>query len=224
MFKLAADGSAAHAIRDKAIRPDAGADIENRDAGLSHAVLFKHLIECPQCKDSNWRQINPTMECARCGYVSNIDGRHITLLPETLSANNAGESTAFDVEDEAAAKHLFEYSMKKPYAYPAVLRDAYMRCANLMKLASSGLGENPLILFTFGSGGMEPHLSGLLGQNVVVSDISRSLLNLAEQRYDYHNVPQPTAFVTCDAERLPFKSGSFDLVVAFEGIHHCMVP
>jgi ubiquinone/menaquinone biosynthesis C-methylase UbiE len=64
----------------------------------------------------------------------------------------------------------------------------------------------------------------LLGENVVLADISLNLLKLAEQRFEHHKVSQPCAFAHCDAERLPFKSGSFDFVVGFEGIHHCLVP
>ena len=212
------------ATRERPARPDAAGDSGPEGRNFTQESLFQDLIQCPQCQASDWQKREAAMVCGRCGYCSNLQGRHISLLPETLSVNNAGEAEAFDTEDEISSRHLFEYVMKKPYNLQAIVRDDALRCAALMAKAAAGLGHNPSILFTFGGGGMEPHLSGLIGPNVVISDISRSLLDLAEKRFDYHHASQPAAFITCDAEKLPFKSGSFDLVIAFEGIHHCMVP
>ena len=57
-----------------------------------------------------------------------------------------------------------------------------------------------------------------------MADISIELLHQAERRFSHYGVDQPAAFVACDAERLPFADDTFDLVIAFEGIHHCLIP
>jgi ubiquinone/menaquinone biosynthesis C-methylase UbiE len=71
---------------------------------------------------------------------------------------------------------------------------------------------------------MESHLSGLVGPDVVLADISLDGLKMADLRFAHHGVAKAGAYVACDAERLPFKAASFDFVVAFEGIHHCLIP
>lgn len=223
MFRLSNEGG--RAVREKVSHADLVGEPGHNGRSFTVRSLFVEIFECPQCRATDWDETNvAAWRCGRCGFVAKVNGRHISLLPEQLSVNNAGEAEAYDTEDEESARHLFEYSMKKPDNFPPGVRAAYLRCAEEMKLLARDLGRQPSILFVFGGGGMEAHLSGLLGPNVVLADISATLLDLAEKRYDYHQVAQPAAFVTSDAERLPFRSGSFDLVIGFEGIHHCLIP
>src|SRR5262249_31700031 len=141
----------------------------------------------------------------RCGYQARIDGAHINLLPDELSDNNAREMSAYDSDVPGQAEALLNYSIQKPWNYPAAIRDSYLRQMATIGKMAEGLGENPSILFIFGGGGMEAHVSGLLGPRTVVADLSPELLRHAEKRFQHYGAPQPAAFVQCDAERLPFK-------------------
>ncbi len=189
-----------------------------------HEAFFRDTVECPRCCAVNWSPADDGMTCGRCGFFAATKGRMISLLPDHLSANNAREADAYGTEAEPMDPELYEFLINKPYNYPKIAQDEYMAGAKLLRQMAADLGPSPSILFVFGGGGMEAHLAGLLGPNVVLADISSSLLELAEKRYDHYKVAQPGAFVTCDAEKLPFRSGSFDLVVGYEGIHHCLVP
>jgi len=187
--------------------------------------FFRDFVECPQCSAADWlTSSDGRMVCNRCKFASVIKGRMISLLPEKLSENNAREADAYGTEADPMDPELYEFLINKPYNYPKIAQDEYMEGARMIRQMASDLGPAPSILFLFGGGGMEAHISGLLGPNVVLADISTPLLELAEKRFDHYGVPQPGAFVTCDAEKLPFRSGSFDMVIGYEGIHHCLVP
>jgi SAM-dependent methyltransferase len=148
----------------------------------------------------------------------------VNLLPDHLSENNAREASYFD----NAGRAEIDYMRNKPAMYPRKIKEHYEKGCAEIGAAAKGLarklGHEPSVLFAFAGGGMEVHLSGLLGNNVVVTDISMALLKMAQDRFAYHKAPDAGSYVACDAERLPFKTGSFDLVVAFEGIHHCLIP
>jgi SAM-dependent methyltransferase len=153
-----------------------------------------------------------------------IDGDFISLLPERLSENNAREAGCFELEHEDTVN----YMIAKPAMYPRIMREHYESgCAEIgasYRDLAAKLGREPSTLFVFAAGGMEVHLSGFLGPNVVLADISLAGLKMADLRFAHHGVPKPGAYIACDAERLPFASASFDFVVAFEGIHHCLIP
>jgi SAM-dependent methyltransferase len=187
--------------------------------------LFSEVFACPICGAASWSGgDHHARTCCRCGYVPKISGRHIRLLPTGLSDNNARELAAYNSDQPGQAEALLNYSIRKPWNYPAAIRDVYLRQVAGIAEIANGLGPEPSVLFVFGGGGMEAHLSGLLGPRTVIADISLELLMHAEKRFDHYGLEQPIAFVQCDAERLPFKDASFDLVIGFEGIHHCMVP
>ena len=183
-------------------------------------ALFESVIECPRCRGTAFAPRSGGQTCVRCGYFAAVDGRFVTLLPDHLSDNNAREAQAYQGDDSG----LLNYVIQKPYNYPRLAREAYLHCTGMMHDLAAELGGNPSVLFLFGGGGMEAHLSGLLGENAVLADISSPLLRMAADRFAHYGVPQPAAYVTCDAERLPFRTGSFDFVIGFEGIHHCLVP
>ena len=193
---------------------------------MSHdEALSVNLAEVPKGEATYWAPAAAgAMTCGRCNFSAAIKGRMISLLPESLSDNNAREADAYGTEAEPMDSELYEFLINKPYNYPRIAQDEYMEGARMIRHMASDLGPAPSILFLSGGGGMEAHISGLLGPNVVLADISTPLLELAEKRFDHYGVAQPGAFVTCDAEKLPFRSGSFDLVIGYEGIHHCLVP
>jgi SAM-dependent methyltransferase len=184
------------------------------------STLFDEVIECPQCRGVDFKAAPDGQICARCGYLAKVDGRFIALLPQDLSDNNAREAEAYKIDDGG----VINYMINKPYNYPRLVQEAYLRCTAIMRDMAAELGEDPSVLFLFGGGGMEAHLSGLLGEKVVIADISTPLLRMAATRFSHYGVPEPAAYITCDAERLPFRNKSFDLVVGFEGVHHCLVP
>jgi SAM-dependent methyltransferase len=187
--------------------------------------LFEGVLRCPVCTTTTWHSAAEARKCVRCGYMATINGRHISLLPEHLSPSNQREADYFDTMNETQRSNVEAYSLAKPYNYPRATREEYLRCCTWINEQIRGLEQSdPSILFVFGGGGMEAHLSGLTKYRTVLADISRDLLRQAELRFSHYNVDQPEAFVACDAERLPFADSSFDLVVGFEGIHHCLVP
>ncbi len=178
------------------------------------------ILCCPRCSGQTWDQKGNEAACVRCAYAAKLEGKFVSLLPEHLSQNNAREAAAFDADDAATR----DYLIHKPDSHPPFMREqVFDDCAKIAHVAAQ-LPRDASVLFVFAGGGMEAHLSGLLGEHVVLADISMPLLQIASARFLYHGIPQPKAFVACDAERLPFKNSSFDYVIGFEGIHHCLIP
>jgi len=191
---------------------------------LSVDALFDNAFVCPVCRASSWDREPNGYACRRCRHTAPRDGRFVTLVSEHLSANNEREAAAYDREDASEAQGILDYMLAKPWNYPSITRDRYLNGAAEIAQVGREIGDDGSVLFVFAGGGMEAHVSELLGQNVVLADLSRQMLHLADDRFRHYNVPQPAAYVECDAERLPFKDKSFDLVVGFEGAHHCLVP
>jgi hypothetical protein len=185
--------------------------------------LFQNVFRCPVCSGADWID-EPEMRCRRCGYFAKIDGRFISLLPEHLSENNQRESRHNDREDPSEAAAIANYHLEKPWNYSPIIKERYLRAAGQIASVAHELQPDARILFVFAGGGMESHVSGLLGENVVLADIADHLLHMADARFRHYGAPQPAAYVQCDAEHLPFQENSFDFVVGFEGVHHCLVP
>jgi hypothetical protein len=173
--------------------------------------LFEGIVECPRCHGAEFMHSENLETCKRCGYAATLDDRFVALLPDHLSDNNAREAAVFSNNDIAVEN----YTMLKPFNYPRMVQENYLKCTNMMAKMARKFKRPPSVLCVFAGGGMEPHLSGLLGDNVVLADISLPLLKTAAKRFEHYKVPQAGAYFACDAERLPFKNESFDLVIGF---------
>lgn len=55
-------------------------------------------------------------------------------------------------------------------------------------------------------------------------DISHSMLSLASTKLQSHNYNNNAVFLTADANKLPFKKGSFDIVFCSGTLHHIAHP
>jgi hypothetical protein len=128
------------------------------------SALFDGAVSCPVCSQTNWTNAVGGFTSARCGNFARVEGRLISLLPDALSENSQRESNAYETADEKARAGLAKYVFQKPWNYPKMMQDSYMRAAKQTAEIAKSLGPDPSILFVFGGGGMEPHVSVASGR------------------------------------------------------------
>jgi len=141
----------------------------------------------------------------------------VRLLPERMSINNTRELSARDGS-------TLWHTISSPFKRPASIKRVYFEQSQMIRKSAIDIYENASILYLFAGDGLEAHLSGIMNEKTVLSDISKSALKHAQQRVESYKLTKPAAYIQCDAEKLPFDDKSYDIVIAFKGIHHCFVP
>lgn len=174
-------------------------------------------LRCSVCGHRPIAQGRGSLLCPRCNSRSEVSDNVITLMPERINANNTRELHA---RTESSVWHV----ISSPFKRPTSIRRVYFEHAQLIRKFAVDIYDNASILYLFAGDGLEAHLSGIINDTTVLSDISRNALRHAQQRVQSYRLPKPTAYIQCDAEKLPFEDGSYDIVIAFKGIHHCLVP
>ncbi len=182
---------------------------------ISEAVL--NTLRCSVCDYKLRRENDESLQCLRCRAQIEISDGIVKLLPEKMSVNNTRELSA---RDDSTVWH----AISSPFKRPAAVRRVYFEQAQMIRRSAIDIYENASILYLFGGDGLEAHLSGIMNERTILSDLSHSALKHAQQRVESYRLPRPSAYVQCDAENLPFADRSYDIVVAFKGIHHCFIP
>lgn len=140
----------------------------------------------------------------------------LTVLPDTSS---------MDLKQKQAAYHDWEsrsYDEKFSISYDQRCID-YAR-NRFVKAVPSGRVEGRVLEIGAGTGFMTVNLAlgGCIAGDLVVSDLSPGMLDVAMRNATEHGVAITTA--VADAEELPFPDGSFDLVVGHAFLHHLPLP
>ncbi len=174
-------------------------------------------LRCVVCGHRPIVREGAPLRCLRCGGSFAMSDGVLSLLPERMSDNNTRESLA---RMDSSVWHV----ISSPFRRSASVRRVYCEHARLIRKFAVDMYEDASILYLFSGDGLEAHLSGILNRKTVLSDISKEALCHAQQRVRSYRLPQPAAYVQCDAEHLPFDDRSYDIVIAFKGIHHCLVP
>ena len=174
-------------------------------------------LRCSVCGSRCIERDGDGLQCPRCRtHIKTCHGI-VELLPEAMSVNNARELNA---RDGSSVWHV----VSSPFKRPSSVRRVYLEQSQLIRRFAIDIYESSSILYLFAGDGVEAHLSGIMNERTVLSDISESALRCARQRVESYRLARPAAYVQCDAERLPFGDQSYDIVIAFKGIHHCLIP
>ena len=182
---------------------------------IPHTIMS--TLRCSVCGDRLIEKDHKSLRCSRCNAHMEMSDNIVRLLPERMSINNTRELSA---RDGSTVWH----TISSPFKRPASIKRVYFEQSQMIRKSAIDIYENASILYLFAGDGLEAHLSGIMNEKTVLSDISKSALKHAQQRVESYKLTKPAAYIQCDAEKLPFDDKSYDIVIAFRGIHHCFVP
>lgn len=119
--------------------------------------------------------------------------------------------------------HTFQ--LAKPYASPEQAPALLIHFGTVLQLLRLGPGMRVL---DFGAGtGWTSHAMSQMGAEVIVLDVSRSALGIAQELYDSHPsfgaVPAPS-FLPFDGHHIDLEDASVDRILCFDAFHHAPNP
>jgi uncharacterized protein YbaR (Trm112 family) len=177
------------------------------------AEALLQLLVCPDCRsDLEWQK--ETARCTGCGAVHEIvDG--IPVLRSSRSDAQKDEQASFF--DEADSEFEVSRPHGTPWFYRWLLAEKFRRSLDALPPAA-GLSA----VTVCGGSGMDAEFLANAGASVVSTDISLGAARRTQERarrYGFHVVS-----VVADAEALPLRDRSVDLLYVHDGLHHLESP
>jgi uncharacterized protein len=179
--------------------------------------LVSELLVCPAChSDLEWQ--TETIRCTGCGAVYEIsDG--IPILRPALSgggeAQKESQASFFDAADPE-----FEVSRPHgtPWLYQWLLGEKFRRSLDALRLPANGVTAVTIC----GGSGMDAEFLARAGASVISTDISFGAARRTQERAERYGID--VLPVVADAEALPFRDHSIDLLYVHDGLHHLDSP
>lgn len=186
------------------------------------------LVACPVCGGSLAAVSAPAagLECVSCeGAYPIYLGIPILLPPELRTAQPRRQAPPDHKERQVAffdQDPADDFGITRPRGAPSLygwlLEEKFRR---------SVLGIEPLLpdataLTICGGSGLDAEFLARAGARVILSDISLGVVLQARERVRRFGLE--IALVVADAEALPFRDASIDLVYVHDGLHHLERP
>jgi ubiquinone/menaquinone biosynthesis C-methylase UbiE/uncharacterized protein YbaR (Trm112 family) len=176
------------------------------------------LLVCPVCRERLARTAGGTrLECAACGrdYPLHLE-IPILLVSEGASAHKARQVEFFD-QDPAD-----DFGVTRPRGAPELygwlLREKFRRSV----IGLEHLLPGAIALTICGGSGVDAEFLARAGARVILSDISLGVVLQARERARRYGLD--ITLVVADAEALPFRDASIDVVYVHDGLHHLERP
>jgi SAM-dependent methyltransferase len=171
------------------------------------------LAVCPVCHaDLVW---SAEVRCDACPRAYEIvDGIPLLVAPRRAATN--GQNHFFDEEVEE------EFEITRPHGLPALY--GWLLCEKFRR-SVAGFGEllpGTTALAVCAGSGMDAEFLARSGACVIAADLSLGAARRAHQRADRFGVPITP--LVADAERLPVRDRSVDVVYVHDGLHHLADP
>jgi SAM-dependent methyltransferase len=176
--------------------------------------LFELLV-CPACRnDLDWQ--TEATRCTGCGAVyATVDGIPVLRPRDDADGKKDVQAAYFDEADP-------EFEVTRPHGtpwlYQWLLGEKFRRSLDGLPFAAEGLTAATVC----GGSGMDAEFLARSGASVVSVDISLGAAQRTRQRaerFEFDVLP-----VVADAEALPFRDRSVDLVYVHDGLHHLDSP
>jgi ubiquinone/menaquinone biosynthesis C-methylase UbiE/uncharacterized protein YbaR (Trm112 family) len=183
------------------------------------------LLACPVCRASLARtRDGADLACASCGREYPFHEEIPILLPPDLRREPASAGTthkelqvAFFDQDPAD-----DFGVTRPRGAPELygwlLREKFRR--SVIGLEHVLAGATALTIC--GGSGVDAEFLARAGARVILSDISLGVVLQARERARRYGLD--LMLVVADAEALPFRDASIDLVYVHDGLHHLERP
>jgi uncharacterized protein YbaR (Trm112 family) len=189
----------------------------HRGDGGAEADLRLRLLVCPNCRgDLDWQAQEAC--CTGCGAVYEIaDGVPVLRRAENDAADTQKDEQAsffdeVDPEFEVTRPH------GTPWLYRWLLAEKFHRSLEALPLPTEGLTAVTIC----GGSGMDAEFLARVGACVISTDISLGAARRTQERarrYGFDVLP-----VVADAEALPLRDRSVDLLYVHDGLHHLGSP
>ena len=185
------------------------------EAAPSDLDDLRALLACPACRgELEWEP--ERIRCSACAAEYELRDGIPVLRPPAPDENRHKEQQesffdAADAEFEVTRPH------GTPWFYRWVLAEKFRR-----SLASLDLPRGAAALTVCGGSGMDAEFLARAGFRVLASDLSFEAVRRAQERGVRHGLP--ILAVVADAEALPFRDRTVDLVYVHDGLHHLETP
>jgi ubiquinone/menaquinone biosynthesis C-methylase UbiE/uncharacterized protein YbaR (Trm112 family) len=194
-------------------------------------MLFAELgdiLACPVC-GGTLREIEATpagLECASCGlrYPFHLE-IPILLPPEMQQPPDDPERRLTHKEQQVAffdQDSVDDFGITRPRGAPELYRWLLQEKFRRSVVGLEGLLPGATALTICGGSGVDAEFLAQAGARVILSDISLGVVLQARERARRHGLD--ISLVVADAEALPFRDGSIDLVYVHDGLHHLERP
>jgi SAM-dependent methyltransferase len=189
---------------------------------------FLDLLACPVCRGALAAASAPAvrLDCVTCGleYPFHLE-IPILLAPEL---RRPGEASPAELEHKERQVAFFDqdpaddFGVTRPRGAPALygwlLEEKFRRSV----LGLEGRLSGATALTICGGSGLDAEFLVRAGARVILSDISLGVVLQARERALRYGLE--IALVVADAEALPFRDASIDLVYVHDGLHHLERP
>lgn len=188
-------------------------DSEGRGGSLK---LLSSLLVCPDCHGGLDRQVEEA-SCTDCGAVYEIDDG-IAILRRAEPDADAQKDVQASFFDEADPEFEVTRPHGTPWLYRWLLAEKFRRSLEALPVSAEGLTAVTIC----GGSGMDAEFLARVGASVISTDISLGAAHRTRERarrYGFDVLP-----VVADAEALPFRDRSVDLLYVHDGLHHLGSP
>jgi SAM-dependent methyltransferase len=176
------------------------------------------LLVCPVCRASLAKTADQAcLNCASCGRDYPFHLEIPILLPsDGASAHKARQVEFFDQDPSD------DFGVTRPRGAPELygwlLREKFRRSV----LGLEHLLPGATALTICGGSGVDAEFLARAGARVILSDISLGVVLQARERARRYGLD--ITLVVADAEALPFRDASVDVVYVHDGLHHLERP
>lgn len=195
--ELAADGRPAH--------------------GGAAGASLRQLLVCPACRsDLEWQ--TQEIRCTGCGAAYEILDGIPVLRPAEPDGADAQKDVQATYFDEADPEFEVTRPHGTPWLYRRLLAEKFRRSLDALPLPPGGLTAVTIC----GGSGMDAEFLARAGASVISTDISLGAAQRTRERarrYRFDVLP-----VVADAEALPLRDRSVDLLYVHDGLHHLDSP
>jgi SAM-dependent methyltransferase/uncharacterized protein YbaR (Trm112 family) len=207
-------------------RRERRATTEGAYEGPSAELL--EVLACPLCNGglSAGAKLPAGLECLLCGLRFPLHEGIPILLPPSLRRSVRGEHGPLTHKQRQVA--FFDqdpdddFGVTRPRGAPALyewlLREKFRRSL----LGLEDLLPSSTALTVCGGSGLDAEFLARAGARVILSDISLGVVLQARERA--RRFCLDLTLVVADAETLPFRDASIDLVYVHDGLHHLERP
>jgi SAM-dependent methyltransferase len=193
------------------------ADLAGESHGLEVGPDLRRLLVCPECRsDLDWQAQG--VRCKGCGATYEILDRIPVLRRAERDAAGRQKDDQAAFFDEADPEFEVTRPHGTPWLYRSLLAEKFRRSVDALPLPAGGLTAVTIC----GGSGMEAEFLARVGASVISTDISLGAAQRTRERarrYEFNVLP-----VVADAEALPLRDRSVDLLYVHDGLHHLDSP